>query len=170
MPKIEVFFDHTCPYCYRGHSYLMELLPKYPSVQILWRPIEAHPKIEEPEHKPYEDLAVQGSLYIRDAGGDELAFHERVYKANYKEKLAVDDITVLVKCAGEVGADAVGFEDALKNAKYEKAQREANDYAYEEKRVWAVPTFVCGAKRLDSIQGVGVTKEQLDAFLADCSK
>ena len=32
MPKIkiEVFFDHTCPYCDKGHKYLMELLPKYP--------------------------------------------------------------------------------------------------------------------------------------------
>ena len=168
MSKIEMFFDHTCPYCYKGHKYLTELLPKYPAVEILWRPIEAHPKIEEPEHKPYADLAVQGSLFIREAGGNELAWHERIYRAKFDESLAVDDIAVLTKCAGEIGADMVAFEAALKSAKHEKAQRDANDYAYEQNKVWAVPTFVCGSKRLDSEQGVGVSKEQLDVFLADC--
>ena len=168
MPKIEMFFDHTCPYCYRGHKLLTELLPKYPSVSILWRPVEAHPKIEEPEHKPYADLAVQGSLFIRDAGGDELAYHERIYRAYFDERLAPDDAAVLAKCAGETGADAAAFEDALRSATYGKAQREANDYAYDQNKVWAVPTFVCGEKRLDAVEGVGVTREQLDAFLAGC--
>jgi len=168
MPKIEVFFDHTCPYCHRGHGYLMELLPRFPSVEILWRPVEAHPKIEEPEHKPYEDLAVQGALFVRDAGGDELAYHDRVYRAQFEEGLAVDDINILAKCAGETGADVAGFVAALLGAKYEKAQRAANDYAYDQRKVWAVPTFLCGELRLDSKEGVGVTKEQLEAFLSAC--
>jgi predicted DsbA family dithiol-disulfide isomerase len=162
--KIEMFFDHTCPFCYRGHNYLMGLLPKYPDVQILWRPIEAHPKIEEPEHKPYEDLAVQGALFVRDMGGDELAYHERVYRAIFEEHLKADDISVLTRCAGEIGAETAAFEAALRSAKYEKVQREANDYAYEINKVWCVPSFVCGDKRLDAIGGVGVTPEQLDSF------
>ena len=168
MTKIEMFFDHTCPYCYRGHALLMELLPKYPAAEILWRPIEAHPKIEEPEHRPYQDLAVQGGLFVRDTGGDELAYHERVYKAIFEERLAPDDTAVLVKCAGDIGVDTAAFEDAIKAAKYERAGHEANDYAYEDNQVWAVPTFVCGDKRLDAVPGVGVTKGQLEALLRDC--
>ena len=170
MAQVEMFFDHTCPYCLRGFKYLLELLPKYPNVEILWRPVEAHPKIEEPEHLPYQDLAVQGALFIREAGGDERAYNERIFKAYFEEKLAPDDIAVLTKCAVEIGTDGAAFEAALRSGSFEKAGHAANDYAYEEKNVWAVPTFVCGEKRLDAVPGVGVTSDQLEALLADVSK
>jgi len=146
----------------------MEVLPGFPSVEILWRPVEAHPKTEEPWHKPYADLAVQGALFVRDAGGDELAYHERVYRAVFEDRLAADDIAVLAQCAQDIGVDHLAFEEALNSANFEKTQREANDYAYEHNKVWAVPTFVCGDKRLDAVEGVGVTKAQLKTFLTEC--
>lgn len=175
MQKVEMFFDHTCPYCLKGHGYLMELLPKYPSVEIIWKPIEAHPKVEEPEHLPYEDMAVQGALFIKDAGGDELKYHENVYHAYFTEKQAPDDIAVLVKCAGESCINTDSFIEALQNEDYKDALQQANDYAYETRSVWAVPTFVCNDTkegtelRLDSIAGIGITKTQLDEFLATVS-
>jgi len=168
MPQIEMFFDLTCPYCYRGHKDLMEVLPGFDAAQILWRPVEAHPKTEEPEHKPYADLAVQGALFVRNAGGDELAYNERVYRAVFDEGLTPDDPAVLAQCAKDVGVDEVAFTAALKRGTYEQALREANDYAYEQNKVWAVPTFVCGKIRLDAVEGVGVTKDQLKAFLTRC--
>ena len=169
MPDLELFFDHTCPYCYRAHAYLKELLPGYPAVKIAWRPVEAHPKIEEPEHKPYEDLAVMGAFFIRDHCPElEPAYHDRVFKANFEERKAVDDVAVLTKCAAELGADAAAFESALKNGDYVKTLARANDYAYEEKKVWAVPSYVCGDKRLDSVPGAGVTKAQLESLLKAC--
>jgi len=150
-------------------EYLSEVLPKYPNVEILWRPIEAHPRNEEPDHRPYVDLIVQGCLYIQETGGDVLAFTQRVYKAHYQENLNVEDVSVLVKCAAESGVtDVTAFKTALTNATYEKAMLDANDYAYEKKDVWAVPTFVCGDLRLDAVGGVGITKQQLDAFLEKC--
>jgi len=116
------------------------------------------------------DLIVQGCLYIQETGGDEFVFTQRVYKAHFEEDLDVEDVSVLVKCAAESGvADVPGFEIALTTAKYKKAMLDANDYAYEEKGVWAVPTFVCGDIRLDAVGGVGITKEQLDEFLGNCS-
>jgi len=152
-------------------EYLSELLPKYPNAEILWKPIEAHPRHEEPDHRPYVDLIVQGCLYLQDTGGDEYAFTQRVYKAHYEDKSNVEDIAVLVKCAAESGvADVAAFENALKTAKYEKAMLDANDYAYEQKGVWAVPTFVSGDIRLDAVGGVGITKQQLDGFLKECSQ
>ena len=147
------------------------MLPKYPNVEILWKPVEAHPRNEEPDHRPYVDLIVQGCLYIQDTGGDEFAFTQRVYKAHYEDDLNVEDISVLVKCAEESGvADINAFKAALINATYEKAMLDANDYAYEEKGVWAVPTFVCGDIRLDAVGGVGITKQQLNKFFEKCCK
>ena len=169
MKDFEVFFDHTCPYCYRAHAYLKELLPKYPKTRVVWRPVEAHPKVEEPEHKPYEDLAVMGAFYVREHCPDlELAYHERVYNAQFEERKAVDDAAVLARCAADIGADAAGFEAAVRGGAYADALREANDYAYETHKVWAVPSYVCGGKRLDSVPGVGVTKAQLEALLKEC--
>ena len=144
-------------------------MPKYPKVEILWKPVEAHPRHEEPDHRPYVDLIVQGCLYIQDTGGDELAFTNRVYKAHYDENANVEDIAVLVKCAAESGvADITAFEAALKSEKYKQAMLDANDYAYELKGVWAVPTFVCGDIRLDAVGGVGITKQELEEFLKKC--
>jgi predicted DsbA family dithiol-disulfide isomerase len=150
-------------------DYLSELISKYPDVEIIWKPIEAHPKHEEPDHRPYVNLAVQACLYVKDTKGDELAFINSVYKAQYEDGLSIEDISTLVKCAADVGvADTVALETALKNEKYKTAMLEANDYAYEQKGVWAVPTFVYGDIRLDSVGGVGITKEQLDEFLTKC--
>ena len=98
-----------------------------------------------------------------------LAFTLRVYKAHFEEDLNVEDTSVLVKCAAESGvADVAAFKDALANATFEKAMLDANDYAYEQKGVWAVPTFVCGDIRLDAVGGVGITKQQLDEFFKKC--
>ena len=169
MAEFELFFDHTCPYCYRAHEYLKELLPKFPGAKIAWRPVEAHPKVEEPEHKPYEDLAVRGSFFIREhCPGLELAYHERVYKAHFTDRKAVDDIAVLAQCAADIGADGAAFAAALKNSDYVQELADANDHAYETQKVWAVPSYVCGDKRLDSAPGVGVTISQLEALLKEC--
>jgi len=150
-------------------EYLYEVLPKYPNIEILWKPIEAHPRNEEPDHRPYVDLIVQGCLYIQETGGDVLAFTQRIYKAHFDEDLNVEDISVLAKCANESGvADINAFKTALTSAKYEKAMLDANDYAYELKGVWAVPTFVCGDIRLDAVGGIGITKQQLDSFFKKC--
>jgi len=151
-------------------DYLSEVLPKYPNIEILWKPVEAHPRHEEPDHRPYVDLIVQGCLYIQETGGDEYAFTQRVYKAHFEEDLNVEDISVLVKCAQQSGvADVAAFKTALENATYEKAMLDANDYAYEEKGVWAVPTFICGDIRLDAVGGIGITKQELDEFFKKCS-
>jgi predicted DsbA family dithiol-disulfide isomerase len=168
MPKLEVFFDYTCPYCNNGYRYLTELLEERPDAEIDLRPIEAHPSAEEPWHRPFTNLAVQGALFLRDNGGDERAYAERLFRAVFEEKIDVEDIDVLAVCASDAGADAAAFAAALREKTYEPRQLAANDYAYETQRVWAVPTFVCGERRLDAAEGAGVTKEQLAELLSDC--
>lgn len=168
MAKIEVFLDNTCPFCNRGFHYLLELLPKYPAAEIVWQPIEAHPKEEEPDHHPHVDLAVEGALFLRDAGGDVAGFIKRLYEAHFTRRENLEDINVVSKYAAEVGVDVSAFLAALETGKYTQARIDGNDYAYETKNVWAVPTFICGDKRLDATPGAGVTKEQVDTFLASC--
>ncbi|MCL2249204.1 MAG: DsbA family protein [Oscillospiraceae bacterium] len=170
MAKIEVFIDNTCPYCDRGIQHLLEVLPDYPKAEIVWRPVEAHPKHEEPEHRPWNNLAVQASLCVKDQGANEVAFFQRLYKAHFEEKISVEEIAVLAKCAGEIGADSAKVEAALKDGTYEKQMYAANDYAYEEKEVWAVPTFIAEKARLDAVGGIGVMKNQVEALLAEVCK
>ena len=168
MPVIEVFFDYTCPYCQQGLGYLRELLPDYPHVRIDWKPVEAHPRLEEPWYNPHVDLAVQGALFVKSRGGDERAYHERVLRAYAEERQALDDIEVLAACAGELGLPAREFRDALESGAFAKEQVEANAYAYGPQKVWAVPSLVCGEKRLDAVPNVGVTREQVKKLLEDC--
>ena len=168
MPKLDVFFDLTCPFCYRGHGYFMELAKEFPSIEPVWRPVEAHPRVEEPGHRPYVDLAVQGALFLRAKGFDVLGYCERVFHAHFEERRDVEDIAVLAGCVCGAPAGLVAeFSDALKARAYEKELQAANDYAYELNKVWAVPTYVCGEKRLDAVGGVGVTKVRLRALLAE---
>ncbi len=170
MNKIEVFFDHTCPYCLRGLGCFTQLLVDYPQAEIAWLPVEAHPKVEEPEHKPYADLAVMGAFFARDHGIDLAAYNERVFDMYFHEHQQIDDPQVLAEAVKPLGIDTGAFVTALTDGTYTKALAEANDYAYEVNKVWAVPSFVCGDKRLDAVGGVGVTEEQLAAFLQDCCK
>ena len=168
MQKMEVFVDVSCPYCLRGYDALMEVLPKYPNAELDWRVVEAHPKNEEPEHRPYVDTAVQSAIMVKELGLDERKYVESLLYAIFKERANIEDINVLISNAEKVGADPAAMREALTSGKYAEAGLAANDYAFEHKGVWAVPTFVCGEKRLDAVEGVGVTKEQIDKLLSDC--
>ena len=42
--KIKVFYDYTCPFCYKGIGELQDILPDYKSVEVEWSPCEAHPR------------------------------------------------------------------------------------------------------------------------------
>jgi len=168
MHKIEVFYDHTCPYCLRGLECFTRLVKDYPQAEIAWRPVEAHPKVEEPEHLPYADLAVMGAFFARDHAIDLASYNERVFDMYFNEHRKVDDLKVLAQAVEPLGIDPKAFVAALADDTYTKELAEANDYAYEVNKVWAVPSFVCGDVRLDAVGGVGVTEEQLASFLQDC--
>lgn len=171
LAAIEVFFDYTCPYCYRGHQALLGLLPRYPSAALLWRPVEAHPITREPWFAPHSHLANQGALFVADCQGDALAYHQRIYQAHYREGLPIDDIPTLAMLAGQLGLDAQAFEAALSEGRYQQAQRQANAYAFGTSKVWAVPTLVLGDTRLDAVEDVGITSAQIEAFLTKvCTK
>jgi predicted DsbA family dithiol-disulfide isomerase len=162
MNQLEIFFDYTCPYCRRAHDFLVPLLEAHPDIQPLWRPCEAHPRPEV--YGRYSDLCVAGMFFARDAGVDLLAFHARMFHAVFQQKVDVEDPAALAQAlAGLV--DPAAFRQALEARRYWQEVLAANDYAYEQNAVWAVPAYRLNGKKLDAVEGSGVAREDLAAFL-----
>ena len=162
MRKLEVFFDYACPYCLTGHEYLMELLPQYNDIEVIWRACEAHPRPEV--YGRYSDLCVQGLLYAVEKGADLRDFHGRMYRAALKDGVNIENPAALADYFKDL-LDPAAFRDALRSGKYAQAVADANDYAYEQSGVWYVPAYRMDGRKLDAAGGVGVTKAQLAEFL-----
>ena len=159
---MEVFFDYACPFCLKGHKYLAELHPLYPQIEIAWHPCEAHP--EPDSYGPHSNLCIQGMFFALDHDVDIWAYHDRMYKAALKDRVDIKSIKVLANIVkGLLDTDA--FCKSLQNGEYAKVQHDANRYAYEQSGVWAVPSYRMNGKKLDSVENIGITKEQLAAFM-----
>jgi len=162
MHKLEVFFDYACPFCLRGHEYLKELHPRYPEIEIVWRPCEAHPRPER--YGPHSDLCMQGMFFALDHGVDIWEYHERMFRAALKDRADIERVDVLADIVADL-IDVDEFRRSLESGEYAENQREGNDYAYGRCGVWAVPSYRMAGRKLDSIEGVGVTKDQLERFM-----
>lgn len=162
MPVMQIFYDYECPYCKRGYEYLLEFIGEHPEIEIEWRPVEAHPRPEN--HPPHTDLCVQSFYVARDLGADLAAFHRAMFQAVSAERRNVEKADVLADIVKDL-MDAAKFRAVLESGKYAPQVTENNDLAYEQSGVWAVPAFRMNGKKLDAVEGVGVTKEQVRDFL-----
>ena len=165
--RLEVFFDYACPFCLKGHEYLKELLPNHTNIEVVWRPCEAHPRPER--HGPHSDLCIQGLFYTARQGIELWDYHDRMFRAALKDRINIEDPSVLAGCVADL-LDASSFCDALQSGAYEMAVSDANDYAYEQSGVWAVPAYRMDGLILDSVEGVGVSKAQLADFLKNSAE
>ena len=159
---LEVFFDYSCPYCLRGHEYLKELITDYPELEVVWRPCEAHPRPEE--YGRHSDLCIKVLLYALDAGEDVWFLHGVLYNAALKDRVDIENPEILAGYAGDV-VDKKKVLKALLDEAYSKRVEEGNDYAYGQNGVWALPSYRMNGKKLDSVEGVGITKSQLRSFI-----
>lgn len=159
---LEVFFDYICPFCFRAHQYLKELIPDYPEIDILWHPCESHPRPER--FGPHSDLCIQGYFFAKEKGIDSWTYHDRMYQAAQKERINIEDIDVLSDYVRDM-MDAEAFRKALRQGTYSKMLADSNDLAYERSGVWAVPAYRMEGYKLDAAENIGVTKEQLRSFL-----
>jgi predicted DsbA family dithiol-disulfide isomerase len=162
MPKLEVFFDYACPHCLRGHGYLAELLPEFPDLEIEWRPCEAHPR---PEHYGrHSDLCACGMYAAREQGSDLTEYHKRIYHTAQTSRADIEDINVIAEAADGL-LDRDELRDALSGGKYEDKLLENNRLVWDEYDCPAVPSYRADGDMLKSQLGVGVSKEQLAAFI-----
>jgi predicted DsbA family dithiol-disulfide isomerase len=88
-----------------------------------------------------------------------------MFQAVSVERRNVEKIDVLVDIVKDL-ADAGAFRALLESDKYAGQVTENNDLAYEQSGVWAVPAFRMNGKKLDAVEGLGVTREQVRDFLA----
>ncbi len=160
--KLEIFFDYTCPYCFRAHKSLTELISDYPDIDIIWYPCESHPRPEN--YGPHSDLCIQGYFFALENGVDIWAFHDRMYQATMKEHIDIESIDVLSEYIGDL-VDADAFRLALEKGSYRSALDEVNELAYEKSGVWAVPAYRMEGRKLDAVENIGVTKEEFRLFL-----
>ncbi len=163
LRQLEVFFDYACPYCLRGHRFLKSLVPRYPDVAVVWRPCEAHPRPDP--YGPHSHLCIQGFFFMKDCGADLWAYHDRMFRAALIDRADIEDVRVLARYA-EGLADTHAFCGALRAGTYRRAQLEANAGAWDRQRLAAVPSYRMDGRRLDSVEDVGVTEQQLARFLA----
>ena len=167
MSKLEVFFDYACPYCLRGHEYLMELLPQYPQVEVEWFPCEAHPR---PDHYgPHSDLLARGMYFAQEYGANLMDYHRRMYRAALTDRVNIEDLRIVSGLMDGM-LDSGAFYKALLEGAYKDKLAENNRLAWGEHRFPAVPSYRMGDKLLKSIEDIGVTREQLAKFLSDAER
>ena len=162
MPKLEVFFDYICPHCLRGHDYLVALLPQFPALEIEWRPCESHPRPEE--HGMHSDLCARAMMALQAQGADLMEYHRRMYKATLADKVNVEELEVILEIAKGLG-DGDALRAALSGDAYQAELDENTRLVWDVYDCPAVPSYRMGGRMLKSGLGVGVTKDQLEAFL-----
>lgn len=162
MNQLEVFFDYACPYCWRAHQYLEELAPLYPTIEIVWRPCEAHPRPDR--YGPHSDLLIQGMFFAQEKGISLWDYHKAAYEAVFIDRKNVEELCVMAGIFASI-LDRAQLEAAIKRGTYLQTLHFANQYAYEECGVYAVPSYRFKGNKLDSIEDVGVGKSQLNTFL-----
>lgn len=162
MPVLEVYFDYACPYCYRAHRVLEELLPTYPGVAVSWNPCEAHPRPER--YGPHSDLCIRG-MYHAQAYGIPLAqYHAAVYAAIHERGVDVEQPAKLAETLAGL-MEPAPFLAALKDGAYAEALERANERAYAHAGVWVVPAYRMQGMALDATEDTDITRSQLQAFL-----
>ena len=160
--ELHVFFDYICPFCLKAHNYLKELIPEYPDVTIVWHPCESHPRPDS--YGPHSDLCIQGYFYAVDHGIDILKYHDRMYQAAQKDRVNIEDMDALSEYVSDL-ADEDDFRLSLLQGTYRDKLEESNQLAFEHSGVWAVPAYRMGTLKLDAVENVGVSLEQIRGLL-----
>jgi len=163
MSKLEVFFDYACPYCLRGHEYLMELLPRYPLVEVEWRPCEAHPRPDR--YGLHSDLLARGMYFAKEYGANLPDYHRRMYRAALTDRANIEDLRIVSGLMDDT-LDSDTFYRALTEGAYKDKLAENNRLAWSDYRFPAVPSYRMGDNLLISVEDIGVTRERLAEFLS----
>jgi len=83
-----------------------------------------------------------------------------MYQAAQKESINIENIDALTECVSDL-VDSDDFRLSLQLGTYRGKLDESNKLAFEKSDVWAVPAYRTGALKLDAVENVGVSKEQI---------
>jgi len=102
--------------------------------------------------------------FALEHGADLLEYHDRMYRSALKSRADIEDLRALSKLTdGLLDADA--FYAALSGGAYLDRLSENNRLAWKTHRFPAVPSYRMNGKLLKSIENIGVSKQQLAAFI-----
>lgn len=162
MRTLEVFFDYACPYCLKGHENLLSLSPNQTQIEIKWHPCEAHPRPER--YGLHSDICARGFYFALEHGADIMEYHRRMYNAALKERVNIEDLSVIAKKL-EGLLDTDKFYKVLQGGAYVKELTDNNRMVWETYAFPAVPSYFMNGKTLAAIENIGVTKDRLADFL-----
>ena len=140
--KIKVFYDYTCPFCYKGIGELQDILPDYKSVEVEWSPCEAHPRPEPA--RVHSDLAAQVGFYIAENGFNIKKYNNLVFEAHFENQQRIDDKELLADLAEQAGAKREDVLELLAANKNAKKVEDSNIEVWDTLGIPAVPSYVCG--------------------------
>ena len=148
--KLEVFYDYTCPYCYKGLNELKVIKEKYPNLEFDFTPCEAHPRPEPA--RVHSDLAEQVTYYLKDRDLDVEKYNDLVYEAHFENKLSF--------CA-----DEKDVRKTLENNEYAKFVKDSNNLVWFKLEAPAVPSYRYGEKTAFSGGGKLVDLESVEKLI-----
>lgn len=96
---IEMFFDYTCPYCYKDMKDIWRR-----GLQLNYRPIETHP-LPEPA-KVYTFLAACGYYVCVEKEGQVDTYNQLVMTAHFEQGRRIDDPSFILSALQQAGAQA----------------------------------------------------------------
>ena len=137
--KIKVFYDYTCPFCYKGIRELQDILPDYKSVEIEWSPCEAHPRPEPA--RIHSDLAAQVGFYLAENSLNIKKYNDLVYEAYFENHQRIDDKELLADLAEQAGANREDILALLAANKNAKKVEDSNIEVWETLAIPAVPSY-----------------------------
>ncbi len=162
-PKLEIFYDYVCPYCYKGLQELDALLEEFPQTEADWRPIEVHPRPEKAA--VHSDLAIRMAYQLARHGLDVSAYNKLVYKAHFQQGRRIDDRDLLRSLALSCGLEADKAEEVLEGDAFGQDLTAYNHYVWTELALEAVPSYRRGDSTALSLPGQPVTREILRSLL-----
>ena len=140
--KIKVFYDYTCPFCYKGIGELQDILPDYKSVEVEWSPCEAHPRPEPA--RVHSDLAAQVGFYIAENGFNIKKYNNLVFEAHFENQQRIDDKELLADLAEQAGAKREDVLELLAANKNAKKVEDSNIEVWDTLGIPAVLSYVYG--------------------------
>jgi predicted DsbA family dithiol-disulfide isomerase len=94
-----------------------------------------------------------------------MEYSRRMFAAVFDKRVDIQDPAALAETVGDLLV-ASDFEAMLRTDAYIDKLNAGNDHAYDEMGVWFLPAFRMDGLRLDAVAEVGVSREQIRAFLA----
>ncbi len=147
------FSDFQCPFCYRAHPTVTEVLKTYGSkVRFVYRnyPLPNHPNAR-PAAEAAQCANEQGQFW---------AYHDRLFAD--QSKLGNDDLKAT---AASLGMDAAKFNACFDSHKY-KARVDADLQAGNDAGVNGTPAFFINGRLLSGAQPFDEFKKVIDEELA----